>query len=96
MTKLDVSRPMPLREVVNHVEHSCRELQEHLQMDLTTTADELNQLTRPRRRKSAYPTIRNVSNTVEQAGVAIRYGQQLAAQLEEGIAIIEKRARELR
>lgn len=82
---------LPLRDLLNHIEHRCRELIEHLQMDLTPMTNEVHKLTRPKRTRSAYPSIRTVCNTIERLNRSHEYAKQVTVQIEECIEAIEDR-----
>lgn len=84
-------RNLPLRDVLAQLEHRCRELIEHLQMDLTQSISEIHDLTRPVRRKSAYPAIRTVCNSFEKLRKSHEYARQIAERIEEGMAVIEEK-----
>jgi hypothetical protein len=95
MTKNVPLRSMPLRDLVNQLEHRIRELHEHLSLDMSKAAEEMHQLSRPKRRKSAYPTIRNVSNGYEQFSHSVRYASKLAEGIDDGLAVLESRLDEV-
>jgi hypothetical protein len=88
-------RSMPLRDLLNALEHRVRELHEHLNMDLMTASDEVHQLTRPKRRKSSYPTIRNISNGCERYFHALRYADKMLEEIDEGLMLMEERLTEV-
>ncbi|MFO0946172.1 MAG: hypothetical protein U1D30_09540 [Planctomycetota bacterium] len=85
-------RRIPLREVLNHAEHRTRELVDHLRTDIAPTVTELHQLTRPKRKKSPYPSIRSVCNLEERLRHAVERAEQITAEIEACIAAIEERA----
>lgn len=91
---IDVTRirKLPLRDVVNHLEHRCRELMDHLQADLNPTVAELHKLTRPTRKKSAYPSLRIVCNVVERLRRSSDYADKLGGEIEECVRAVEDRA----
>jgi hypothetical protein len=88
-------KELPLRDVLNSLEHRIRELMEHLNLDVSQSCDEMHQLTRPKRRKSVYPTIRNLSNGYEKYAHALRYADRMVEGIEEGLAVLESRLEEL-
>ena len=83
---------LPLRDLLNHVEHRCRELTEHLQLDLVQSSKELHNLTRTTRRKSGYPSLRTVYHGCEKLHRAFAHAQDLTGEIEDCIAAIERRA----
>src|SRR4051794_39650395 len=87
---------LPLRDLLHHAEHRCRELMEHLQMDLTPAVAELHRLTRPKRKKSSYPSVRSVSNVYERMRRSNEYAKQVQVQIEECVHAIENRVAEVR
>jgi uncharacterized protein (DUF2461 family) len=87
---------LPLRDLLTQTEHRCRELAEHLQMDLAHAIRELRRLSRTKRKHSPYPTIRAVSNSYEQVRHTLLYAQKLVEGIEDCIAAIEQRATEVR
>lgn len=87
---------LPLRDLLTTSEHRCRELAEHLQMDLGPAIRELHRLTRTKRKHSPFPSIRSVSNAFEQVRHTFKYALRLVEKMEEGIAAIEQRAAEVR
>jgi len=89
-------KEMPLRDVLNSLEHRIRELLEHLTLDVSQSCDEMHHLTRPKRRKSAYPTIRNLSNGYEKYAHTLRYADRMIEGIEEALAVLEGRLEEIR
>jgi hypothetical protein len=89
-------KEMPLRDVINSLEHRIRELLEHLNLDVAQSCDEMHQLTRPKRRKSSYPTIRNLSNGYEKYAHALRYADRMVEGIDEALAVLESRLEEIR
>jgi len=81
------TRRMTLRQQLTHVEKGSRDLIEHLQGTVQQNIADLRDLSRPIRRKSHYPTILAIANslkTLEQAGnEAIETATYLAEQLQE-------------
>jgi len=97
MSKTNIPiKEMPLRDVLNSLEHRIRELLEHLNLDVAQSCDELHQLTRPKRRKSAYPTIRNLSNGFEKYAHALRYADRMIEDIEEALSVLDARLEEIR
>ena len=97
MSKTNIPiKEMPLRDVLNNLEHRIRELLEHLHLDVAQACDEMHQLTRPRRRKSAYPTIRNLSNGYEKYAHALRYADRMVDGIDEALGVLDSRLEEIR
>lgn len=86
---------LPLRDLVTQMENKCRELIEHLQMDLNPNVQEFHRLTRPKRKRSAFPSIRTVCNVSEKVRASEIYANELCEQLNEYISAIENRAQDL-
>lgn len=87
-------RRMPLRDLVTQSEHKCRELIEHLQMDLTPAVGELHRISRPKRKKSAFPSIRSVCNVSEKVRRSFEYARQVEIQIHNFVDAIESRVNE--
>lgn len=85
-----VSR-LPLRDLLNHIEHRCRELTDHLQMDMAPMFGELTQLSRPKRQRSHFPTVRTMTNATERMKRSVDYAATLCQPIDECIAAIEQR-----
>jgi hypothetical protein len=83
MSRTVMLENMPLRDLLNQMEHRVREFQEHINLDLHQACEELHQMTRPKRRKSSFPTIRNISNGYERFAHALRYADKLMEGIEE-------------
>lgn len=56
---------MPLRQLLTHTEKSSRDLIEHLQSFLATRLTEFRDLSRPVRKRSSYPTMMAVRNSLK-------------------------------
>jgi hypothetical protein len=89
-------KEMPLRDVLNNLEHRIRELLEHLNLDVAQSCEEMHQLTRPKRRRSAYPTIRNLSNGYEKYAHALRYADRMVEGIDEALIVLDSRLEEIR
>jgi hypothetical protein len=85
---------LPLRDLLNHTEHRCRELIEHLQMDALPTAAELHRLTRPNRKKSSYPSMRSVCNLYERVRRSAEYSSKVSQRIDECLHAIDERMQE--
>lgn len=88
-------RRIPLRDVLNHVEHRMRELVEHLRTDVSPAVHELHQLTRPKRKKSPYPSIRSICNVQERLRRSHERSLEISQEIEECVAAIEDRIGEV-
>ncbi len=92
MSELARLRRMPLRDLLTHTDRKLRELNEHLQMDFLSQAEELYELSRPRRKKSHFPQVRAVVNGYEKARKSYEYGEQLQAEIMQCVQFIRERA----
>jgi len=81
------ARRMTLRQQLTHVEKGSRSLIEHLQGSMQQTLADLRDLTRPIRRKSHYPTILAIANSLHSLGQAgtetLETGTYLCEQLQD-------------
>lgn len=84
-------RRMPLRDLVMQTEHKCRELIEHLQMDLTPAVNELHRISRPKRKKSAFPSIRSLCNVSEKVRRSFDYARQVELQIAQFVQAMEEK-----
>lgn len=87
------ARAGSLHDLVNHTEHVCRELREHLRHDLHTNVAEFHKLTRPQRSKGNYPTIRTVHHTLSLVETSHERARKLGAELGDYFRKIEDRLR---
>lgn len=92
MVKHASAAKLPLRDLISHIENKCRELNEHLKMDLGSNVGELHKLTRPKRKSSSFPSIRSVCTTHERVLTAHRYALELCAEIEDCAKEIQRRA----
>ena len=92
MVKHASTKKLPLRDLITQIENKCRELNEHLKMDLGVNVNELHKATRPKRKKSPFPSIRSVCTTHERVLIAQKYAQQLCAEIDEYAKEIERRS----
>ena len=95
MSKIIPLVNMPLRDLLNQLEHRVRELQEHMIGDLSKSIDHLHSSSRPKRRKSAYPSLRNVSNSFEKYCHDLRYAEKLSDGIDEGLRALESRVEDV-
>lgn len=84
-------RRLPVRDLVNQADHKIRELLEHIQMDVTPTVAECHKLSRPIRRRSAYPSVRSLCNVYERLKKSHEYAQQLIRQIDGYVEIIDEK-----
>jgi hypothetical protein len=81
------ARRMTLRQQLTHVEKGSRGLIEHLQGSMQQAIADVRDLTRPIRRKSHYPTLLAIANSLRalaEAGTQVtETGTYLSEQLQE-------------
>ena len=80
---------LPLRDVIHEVDHRLREINEHLQMDLAPAVGDLHRLSRPKRKKSAYPAVRSVWNGVDKIRRSFEYAKKQHMEIEECVNAIQ-------
>jgi hypothetical protein len=87
------ARRMTLRQQMTHAEKCSRDIVEHVQGSLLPSISDVRDLSRPVRRRSHYPTMVSLSNSVNklrQAGAEIN---QLIEYLQEQLQAIREHAR---
>jgi hypothetical protein len=87
------ARRMTLRQQLTHAEKCSRDIVEHVQGSLLPSISDVRDLSRPVRRRSHYPTMVSLSNSVnkmQQAGAEIN---QLVEYLQEQLQAIREHAR---
>ena len=87
------TRRMTLRQQLTHAEKCSRDIIEHLQGSLLPSISDVRDLSRPVRRRSHYPTMVSVSNSVnklQQAGAEVA---QMLEYLQEQLQAIREHAR---
>jgi hypothetical protein len=62
---------MTLRQLMTHAEKLARDLNEYVTVELLGKLSDLHELSRPVRRKSQYPTIAALQNSVDHVDEAI-------------------------
>ena len=82
---------LPLRDLLQTLEKSVRELSDHMGLDMVAAAAEFHDLTRPKRKRSAFPTLHNVSNSSEKWAFAIRYSDRLLDNIDDGLKALDAR-----
>ena len=87
------ARRMTLRQQLTHAEKCSRDIVEHVQGSLLPFISDIRDLSRPVRRRSHYPTLVSLCNSVNklhQAGMEIN---QLIEYLQEQLQAIREHAR---
>lgn len=87
-----MSRPMPLRQLLTHTEKSSRDLIEHLQSFLATRVTEFRDLSRPVRKRSSYPSMVAIRNSLKKLTDAGEETRLLAGHLIERLQEIYEHA----
>jgi hypothetical protein len=87
------TRRMTLRQLLTHSEKCTRDLIEHFQGTLVPRVNEYRDLNRPIRRRSHYPTIVALMNTLNKVEQANQETQAAAEYLLERLAEIREHAR---
>ena len=82
---------LPLRDLLQQLEKGVRELHEHISLDAVRAGEELHDLTRPKRKRSSYPSLHNVSNAYEKWAFALRYGDKMLGNFEDGLQALDAR-----
>ena len=83
---------MTLRELMVHAEKSCRHLIEDLHAEMATQLADFRDLTRPTRRRSHYPTLLSLQNSLKSLMTANDEVQSLTNDLHHQLQIIHQRA----
>ena len=89
-------KEMPLRDVLNNLEHRIRELLEHLNLDVSQSCEEMHQLTRPKRRKSATRRFAISRTGTRNYAHALRYADRMVEGIDEALAVLDSRLEEIR
>ncbi|MER3416123.1 MAG: hypothetical protein C4297_07950 [Gemmataceae bacterium] len=87
------TKRMTLRELLTHSEKCTRELVEHIQSNVLTAMSDFRDLTRPVRRRSAYPTLLAVRNALQVLEEAVEEMMLLLDHLQEALQEIRHSAR---
>jgi hypothetical protein len=93
MTVERPSRRMTLRQLLTHSEKCTRDLIEHLQATLLPRMNEFRDLNRPVRRKSHYPTVVALINSMRKIEQTGQETQSLVDYLTERLQEIREHAR---
>lgn len=88
-----VVRRMTLRQLLTHSEKCARDMIEHLHSTVLPRINDCRDLSRPVRRRSHYPTMVAVANSVNKAQKMGEETQALAEYLHECLQDIRERAR---
>jgi hypothetical protein len=83
-------RRMPLRQLLTHSEKCSRDLIEHLRSTLGPCLSEFRELSRPVRRRSNYPTLVTMRNSLKKIKKAGAEAQEMAEYLQERLKEIAK------
>ena len=83
-------RRMPLRQLLTHSEKCSRDLIEQLRAALGPSVSEFRELSRPVRRRSAYPTMATMRNALRKVQQAHEETTKLAAYLVERLEEIKR------
>ena len=86
-------RRMTLRQLMTHSEKCSRDLVEHIQSVLLPREVDFRDLSRPVRRRSNYPTLLALHNSLQKLQDAGTEAQALADYLSEQLAEIHEHAR---
>ena len=82
---------LPLRDLLQQLEKTVRELHDHLALDTNSAMEEFHELTRPKRKRSGYPTLHHLSNGYEKWAFAVRYSDRLLGPVDEGLQALDAR-----
>jgi hypothetical protein len=83
---------MTLRQLLTHAEKCARDLLEHLQAEMLTQLTDFRDLSRPVRRRSHYPAMVAVQNTLKKVAEGAQEVEVLAGYLLEQLQEIRERA----
>jgi C4-dicarboxylate-specific signal transduction histidine kinase len=85
-------RRLPLRDLITDAEKRARDVAENLQTNLTARLNDLNDLSRTVRKKSHFPTLVALHNSLEAAQEAAREADEILAYLERQLGEIRDHA----
>ena len=85
-------RRMTLRQLLTHSEKCSRDLIEHLSASMLPRVTEFRDLTRPVRRRSHYPTLLAVQNSLKRLQQVADEAQALSEYLNEHLQAIREHA----
>lgn len=84
-------KKLPVRQLITQVTQKTRELRDHVHDDVSRKAEDLVDLSRPFRKKSAFPTVRTLRNAFLRLQDAQERARQISLQIDEYFAAIEDR-----
>ena len=87
---------MTLRQLMTHAEKLARDVNEYVTSDLLTKLSDLHELSRPVRRKSQYPTIATLRNSVQHVDESLEGLLKLMATVQEHLDAITQQAQRSR
>ena len=86
-------RRMPLRELLTHTEKYTRDVMEHLRGELIPHLTEVRELSRPVRRRSSYPTMVAVQNSLRKMQRATEEIRQMVDYLQQRLEEVKNHSR---
>jgi hypothetical protein len=86
-------RRMPLRDLLTHTEKYTRDLIEHLRGSLVPQLTEVRELSRPVRRRSSYPTMVAVQNSLRKMQQATEETRQMVEYLQQRLEEVRTHSR---
>jgi hypothetical protein len=87
------ARRLTLRQLLTHAEKCTRDLIEHFQSTLLTQLSEFRDLSRPVRRRSHYPSMVAVGNTLKKLLQSSQEAQEVIVYLQEQMEEIREHAK---
>jgi hypothetical protein len=87
------TRRMTLRELITHAEKCARDLAEHFHSNVLPHLSEFRDLNRPVRRRSHYPTLLALQNSLKEVETSGEEAMVLSSYLLEQLQIIADNAR---
>jgi hypothetical protein len=83
---------MTLRQLMTHAEKLARDVNDYVTSDLLTKLSDLHELSRPVRRKSQYPTISTLRNSVQHVDESLQGLIKLMTTVQEHLEAISQQA----
>lgn len=93
MTPDKTYRKLPLRDLITDAEKRCRDIAEHYGHTWMSGATDLRDLSRPVRRKSHYPTLLALQNSLQKMVRLTNESEELLEYLERQLTEIRDHAR---
>jgi hypothetical protein len=87
------TRRLTLRQLLTHAEKCARDLLEHFQATLLPRVSDFRELSRPVRRRSHYPTLLALQNSLNNLQEAGQQTHDMVIHLQEQLGEIRERAR---